>query len=154
MKKKVQKTEEKQQLDMGFKDPFGNKVAKFKTNVSKGFVKFETKRFFKAAQGWLFGGISTGLIATQLYYLIQYLDDIPDQVPLFQSSLDLALRLADKTQLFIIPGLSIAIILVTLYTGLQLFNSRKELIMFSLINMLSSIGILTFVLLRVFSAYV
>lgn len=142
------------QMDLGLPDPRGNRAAKVRDRVRKKFLLFETRRFVRSAEAWIFLGVAGSFVATQIYYIVKFYETLPPRIPLYINTIDLADHLGNKIEIILFPVLSGVIVFVALLAGYQLYNSRKELIVFSLISMAASVGLLTFALLRLLTAYI
>lgn len=151
MKKKPKKIT---QFDLGLKQPRGNKIAGFRARFSKRFQHITNQTFLRSPYTWAIFFISTALVLVQMYYMLNFLDDLPPRVPVYMNSTELVSRLGSKFELLTLPLLSFVIVVATSLSGLRLYNSRKELIVFSLLNMLVSVGVLTLVVLQTFSIYI
>jgi len=141
------------QLGLGLKQPMTNQFAKAKDNIRKNLRILEIKRFIRSPYSWIFISLAISLIAVQIFYLLNSLIKLPKVLPIYFNTFDLELRLGNQIELLIFPVLSSVIVIATTLTGYQLYNSHKELITFGLLNMLMSVAILTFVLLKIFAMY-
>ena len=150
---KKEKVKEKQ-LDLGLKEPLGNTLITAKGRISRNLRILEIKRFIRSPYSWFFLTLAISLVATQVYYLINKLDALPTVIPIYFSSIDLTQRLGNKIELLLFPILSSIIIVATTVTGYHLYNSHRELIAFSLLNMLISVSVLTLILLKIFAMYI
>lgn len=151
--KKNTKKRKPQQLDLELKQPIGNSFAKAKSNISKNFRFLEVRRFIRSPYSWIFIMLSLSLISVQIYFLITKLNLLPVRIPIYFNSIELADRLGNQTELYIFPIISGVIVIATTLTGYQLYNSQKELISFSLLNMFLSVSVITYVFLRIFAMY-
>lgn len=142
-----------QQLDLKLKQPIGNTFVKAKSNFSKSLRLLEIRRFIRSPYAWIFIMLSLSLIAVQIYFLITKLDLLPTRIPIYFNSIELADRLGNQIELYIFPVISGVIVIATTLTGYQLYNSQKELISFSLLNMFLSVSVITYVFLRIFAMY-
>ncbi|GAB4161083.1 MAG: hypothetical protein Fur003_4530 [Candidatus Dojkabacteria bacterium] len=143
-----------EQLGLGLVEPGSNKVHKLRRKLKDRFLYFETRRFIKSPYSWVSVMLSLALLATQLYYILNFINKLPSIIPIYSNSIDLAARLAPQSALYIFPALSLIIIIVTVVSGYRLYNTRRELINFSLINMTANVGILTFIFMRIISTYI
>jgi len=143
----------KKQLGLGLKQPITNQFAKAKDNIRKSLRILEIKRFIRSPYSWFFISLSISMITVQTFYIVNSLSDLPKVLPIYFNTLDLNLRLGNQIELIIFPIISSLIVVATTLTGYQLYNSHKELITFGLLNMLMSVAVLTFVLLKIFAIY-
>lgn len=142
-----------QQLDLDLKQPFTNRFVKAKTVISKNFRFLEIRRFIRSPYSWLFIVLSLSFIAVQVYFLVTKIDLLPNKIPIYFNSIELADRLGEKVELYIFPIISGLIVIATTLTGYQLYNSQKELITFSLLNMFLAVSVITYIFLRIFAIY-
>ena len=141
------------QYDLGFKQPVSNNFFAIRERIAKSFRILEIRRFIRSPYTWLLTFAAIALVIVQVHYLLNYYEILPNVIPIYFNAIDLEARLGNKWELAVFPALSGIIVLATTVTGFQLFNSHRELITFSLVNMFVGVSILTLVLLRILAIY-
>jgi hypothetical protein len=152
LRNREKKTEEPQ-YDLGLQEPYSNKLHSFKQKVELRLKRLETKAFIRSFLPWFYIVVSLSFIAVQAYYIKNYYDDLPSQIPLLQYYMNLQKKLVPSYYIYLIPGFSVAILLICLLPSYKWYNKKKDLAKFTLFFMMLSILMLTIALTKIFSQY-
>lgn len=132
MKKKVKKEEQEKQLDLGIKEPFGNKVAKVKGNIKKTFIQFEVRKFLKDPFLWATLSICAVLLTQQIILIRETFADLPILLPIFRYHISIPKKLVAKEFLFVFPFISATVLSASFFLTSTYYNKEKVLVKFLL----------------------
>jgi hypothetical protein len=142
------------QFSLDLDDPFVNRYYKIKEKVFLKLRYYETKGFARNPFLWFFGILTLALIAGQIYWIREFITELPPELPLYANYRDLSQKLADKNDLYIFPIMSILILTSNIFISLQLYNRFKNLINLSLTFSFIATSMITYTLIRLLSEYV
>lgn len=127
MKKKKEKEEKPEQLDLGIKEPFKNKFFKIKNTLDLALLKFEVRKFLKDPLVWATLMICLALIAQQIYLVITNLQSLPSYIPIFRHFISVPRKLVEKDYIIIFPTISIIALLFSFLFTSRYYNSERAL---------------------------
>ncbi len=148
------KTEIEQQLDMGFKEPIGNKVQNFKYKTEIFFAKLRANSLAKSPFIWISLILTISMIFIQFYYYRNFIERLPKEIPLFLISQNLDLRLASSNYLFWIIILSIALTVFSAIIAIKKYYQFKFISMLIMTNLFIAIFLITISYIKIFGVYI
>lgn len=148
------KKNEVEQLDMGLKEPFGNRFKNFRYNLELFFAKLRTHSLFTAPFLWISLAIVCSLISVQIYYYLNFFENLPKEVPVFLIARDANLRLLEKDFLLWFIILSILFTLISLIVSVKVFYRFKFIAMFVMTNLTIAVSFLTIAFIKIFGIYI
>lgn len=122
----MKKEKKEKQLDFGLKGTPRNVYYKYKKQYELWLAGLETKKFIKDPLTWLTIVLSVSLIITELY-LIETKDKIPQKVPIFNYFLNPTKKLVPDEYLYLLPLLSILILLITIFLSNRYYHKERDL---------------------------
>jgi hypothetical protein len=148
------KTEIEQQLDMGFKEPIGNKVQNYKYKTELFFTKLRANSLAKSPFIWISLILTISMIFIQFYYYRNFIERLPKEIPLFLISQNLDLRLASSNYLFWIIILSIALTVFSAIIAIKKYYQFKFISMLIMTNLFIAIFLITISYIKIFGVYI
>ncbi len=137
MKKKPKEVkEEVQQLDLGIKEPFKNKIYKLKGHLDMFLLRFEVRKFLKDPIVWASLTISIILILHQAYLVYMNIDSLPRLLPIFRYFLSIPKKLVDKEYIILFPSISILSFILVFFFTSRHYNNEKLLTKFLLFSLI------------------
>lgn len=122
----MKKEKKEKQLEFGLKGTPKNIYYKYKKQYELWLAGLETKKFIKDPLTWLTIMLSSSLITTQLY-LIESKDRIPKKVPILNYFLNPTKKLVPEEYLYLLPLLSIIILLITIFLSNRYYHKERDL---------------------------
>jgi len=136
MKKKNTKVDpnekKEQQLDLGIKEPFKNRLFKIKRNIDLAILKFEVRKFLKDPLLWATLVIGIVLIGHQIYLILNNFTDLPVYLPIFKYFISIPRKLVIKDYIVVFPIISFIVLALSLIFTSRYYNSEKVLTKFLL----------------------
>lgn len=126
-KEKIVEQEEPKQLDLEIKEPFKNKFYKAKRKFDFAVLKLEVIKFLKDPLVWATLMISIIMIVFQIEMILRNLNNIPTYLPIFKFYTSVKKGLIESKYLYIFPGLSALILLLTMMFVSRNYNREKNL---------------------------
>lgn len=148
------KEAKEQQLDMGFKEPFSNKIKKDKYKIDLFFVRLRTNSLLKNPAIWILSFLTISFLLIQKHYYDNYFNQLPKDIPLFKIKESLEFRLVDSNYLLPILLISILLTIVSLILTLRTYYKFKILSIMILGNLFLSIFLITVAYIRIFGIYI
>jgi formate hydrogenlyase subunit 3/multisubunit Na+/H+ antiporter MnhD subunit len=154
MSKQVKEKKPKEkQLNLGLKQSPFNILIKQKERFDLFRARWDTKKYTKSNWVWFTIITSISLIITQFVTIKENLNLLPKQVPIFQFYIDNSQRLASDKYIYIMPLLSIFILLLTIIFSNKYYNKERDLSNTLLLISLLSILLITTALIRIINLY-
>jgi len=154
MSKRPKKKEpKKKQLNLGLKQSPFNILTKHKEKFELFRAKWDTKRYTKSTWVWFSIVISISLITTQIVVIQEKIKSLPKQIPLFQFYIDNTQRLASSTLIYLIPTISVIILLLGIIFSNKYYNKERVLSNFLLLTTLLATLIMSVSLIRLINLY-
>jgi len=122
----MKKEKKEKQLEFGLKGTPKNIYYKYKKQYELWLAGLETKKFIKDPLTWLTIILSISLVGTQIY-MIESKDKIPQKVPIFNYFLNPTKKLVHDEYLYLLPLLSILILLVTIILSNRYYHKERDL---------------------------
>lgn len=151
-KDKVKKPKEKQ-LNLGLKQSPLNIFRKYRDEISSLKARLDIRKYSKSTWVWFCIILSTSFIITQIYSVQQSLTTLPERIPLYQIYVDNTQRLSDTDFIYLIPGLSLIILLTGIGISNRMYNKERNLSNVLLLTMLISIATMSIALIRLINLY-
>ncbi|GEM_PF-3579253 len=145
---------QEEQLDLGFKEPFSNKLRDKKYRAKLFFVKLRTNSLLKNPAMWIFTLLSVSMLLIQHHYYTNYLDKLPSKIPLFDTPENLELRLVDSEYLFTVFLFCVFLFIISFALSIRMFPKFRSLSIMILGNLFIGIFLITVAYVKIFGVYV
>ncbi len=150
----MEKKEQTEQLDMGLKEPFSNRLAGFKYNLEVFFVGLRTNSLFSSPFLWVYSALSVSLISIQAYYYFNFIDQLPREIPLFLFVQNPEFALADKNSLFLILLAGAIFTVISVIIAIKTFYKFKLISILIMMNLVVGLFLLTMSYIKIFGIYI
>lgn len=150
-KKKAEQIEEVKQLDLEIKEPFKNKFYKAKREFDTAVLQLEVKKFLKDPLVWGVLVISIILIYFQVQSILNNFEALPTYLPIFKFYSSPAKQLIETKYIYLFPGLSGLLLLVSMVFISRNYNREKNLVRLLLVATIIFVIFLTIVLINLVS---
>lgn len=134
MKKKERKKKDVQ-LEFGLKDTPKNIYFKYKDQYELWLAGLETKKYIKDPLAWFTIILSATFLFIQLY-MIEINPNIPSKIPILNYLSTPSKRLLESEYIYLYPGLSLFLILISVYISTTYYHKERALSKLILITML------------------
>jgi hypothetical protein len=151
MSKKSKK--EDTQLNLKLKQSPFNKIAKYKERFELFRAHWDIRRYTKSTWVWFTIILSFSMLLTQIYTIRRNISILPKEIPLFRIYVSADSTLAPTAYIYIIPILSLLMILVGIIFSNKYYNKQRNLSNTLLWTMFLSNLILTLSLIRLINLY-
>jgi membrane glycosyltransferase len=145
--------DENKQLNLKLKESPFNFLVKFKESIELSRAKWNIKRYTKSTWVWFTIVISISLIVTQLYTIQEEFSNLPKKFPLFQIYVDSNKTLTETVYIYLIPAISVFIIVIGIIFSNKYYNKERELANTLLLSMFLSVLVITIALIRLINLY-
>lgn len=137
----MSKKKKEKQLDFDLHNAPKNIYYKYKEQYELWLAGLETKRYIKDPLTWFTILTSISLIGTQLY-IIETREKIPQKVPIFNYYLNPSKRLVSDEYIYLLPILSILVLIVTILLSNRYYHRERELSkILGIVSLLTNISI-------------
>lgn len=144
MKKNSSKSTNKEnQLNLGLKSPFSNKVFEVRDRVGKAFAYLEVMKFMKDPMNWFFITLTLFLIFMQSYFIFKTQGLLPTKLPLLPYFTNLEKKLADSLFIYALPALSLAISFSGIKISYNYFHKERIMSALLLLSTLLAVILIT-----------
>ncbi len=150
----MSKKEETEQLNMGLKEPFANRLAGVKYNLEVFFVGLRTNSLFSAPFLWVSCALSISFISIQAYYYFGFIDNLPREIPLFLLAHSPEFAIADKNSLFLLLLACILFFVISVIIAVKTFYKFKFVSILIMMNLVISLFLLTISYIKIFGIYI
>jgi O-antigen ligase len=151
MSKKSKK--EIDQLDLKLKQSPLNRIAKYKERFELFRAHWNIKRYTKSTWVWFTIVLSFSMLLTQIYTIQKNTSVLPKVIPLFRIYVDAENTLTPTEYIYIIPILSLLIIIVGIIFSNKYYNKQRNLSNTLLWTMFLGNLVLTLSLIRLINLY-
>jgi hypothetical protein len=141
------------QLNLKLKESPLNFLAKFKERIELSRARWDIKKYTKSSWVWFTLVISISLIVTQIYTIQESFTTLPKRIPLFQIYVDASKALAGTKYIYLIPAISILIVVTGIIFSNKYYNKKRNLSNTLLLSMLLGNLIITVALIRLINLY-
>jgi hypothetical protein len=141
------------QLKLSLKESFFSGIATYKNRFELFRAKWDIKRYTKSNWVWFTIIISLSLLVTQIYTILEDFSSLPTKIPIFQIYIDAQKTLAKKEFIYLIPGISILVIILGILFSNKYYNKERNLANTLLWSMLLSVAVATLALIRLIGLY-
>ncbi len=145
---------EDQQLKLELKDPPINFFYKIKERLYYQYKIFEMQRYFRNFTVWFLITLTVTVITIQIYYLQEYITELPQKIPLLQMYLSLEKRLIPHSYLLAIPVITAIFLILSVILSYIIFIKNKYLAILTLFYTTISGGLLTYLVIDVLKNYI
>jgi len=146
--------EENKQLNLKLKESsFINSIAKYKERFELFRAQWDIKRYTKSSWVWLTIVLTIFLIITQIYTIQESISLLPKKIPLFQIYVDTNKTLASTNFIYIIPGISMLILVLGIIFSNKYYNNERSLSNTLLWSMFLGNLVITISLIRLINLY-
>lgn len=152
-KKKEVERKEEEQLNLGIKEPFGNRFSKIRNTLSLAILKFEVKKFLKDPLLWATIVLNSILIIHQIYLIINNLSDLPHYLPIYRYFLSIPRKLVGKEHIIIFPTISVISFALSLIFTSRYYNTERILTKFLLFSSLLCTSALSIILIYLTTSF-
>ena len=125
MSKKSKK--EVEQLNLKLKQSPFNRIAKYKERFELFRAHWDIRRYTKSRWVWFTVILSFSMLISQIYTIERNLSILPEEIPLFRIYIDADSALAPTNYIYIIPIISLLVIIVTIIFSNKYYNKQRNL---------------------------
>lgn len=150
----MEKQQEVEQLDMGLKEPKLNRFKKWKYRLELFFAGLRANSLFTAPFLWISCTLAIALILVQNYYYVNFIDQLPKEIPLFTIAASPELRLVGKDFLLWILIFSIVLTLTSFFIATKTYYRFKFMSIFTMTNLVLGLLLITLSYIKIFSSYI
>ncbi len=151
MSKKSKK--EEKQLNLKLKQSPFNILAKYKERFELFRAHWDIRRYTKSTWVWFTIVLSISMLLTQVYTIRSNFSVLPKEIPLFRIYVDAKSTLASTQYIYILPVLSLLIIVIAIIFSNKYYNKQRSLSNSLLWTMFLGNLILTLSLIRLINLY-
>ncbi len=148
------KQTEEEQMNLGLKEPFSNRLRYKKQKIEIFFIKLRTNSLLKSTPMWFFSFLTISLILVQKNYYDNYFHTLSKEIPLFQISQNLEHRLAENDYLLTILVISGILGIMSFLFALKKYYQFKNLSIMTMGNVFVSILLITIAYIKIFGIYI
>ena len=149
-KEKVKKND---QLQLSLKQSFFSGIAKYKNRFELFRAKWDIKRYTKSNWVWFTIIISISLLITQVFTILEKFSLLPTKLPILQVYIDASSTLIKKEFIYLIPGISLLLIIIDVVFSNKYYNKERNLANTLLWTMILAVTIATLALIRLIDLY-
>ncbi len=150
----MEKQKQAEQLDMGLKEPVFNRFRGWKYRVELFFAGMRANSLFTAPFLWISCSLVISFILVQNYYYVNFIDQLPKEVPLFAIAKSPELRLVNKDLLLWIIIFSIILTIISVFISARTYYRFKFISIFTMTNLVLGLLLLTISYIKIFSTYI
>jgi len=141
------------QLKLSLKQSFFSGIAKYKNRFELFRAKWDIKRYTKSNWVWFTIIISISLLVTQIYTIIEKFSSLPTKIPILQIYVDANSTLARKEFIYLIPSVSLILIIAGVIFSNSYYNKERNLANTLLWTMILGVAVATLALIRLIDLY-
>lgn len=141
------------QLKLSLKESFFSGIAKYKNRFELFRAQWDIKRYTKSNWVWFTIILSISLLITQIYTIIEKFSLLPTKIPIFKIYIDANSTLASREFIYLIPGISLVLILIGVIFSNKYYNKERNLSNTLLWAMILSVTVATLGLIRLIDLY-
>jgi hypothetical protein len=148
-----EKNLENKQLNLKLKESPFNLLAKYKERFEISRAKWDIKKYTKSTWVWFTIVLSISLITTQIFTILEKASSLPKKIPLLRIYVDPNETLASGNLIFIIPIVSIVILITGIIVSNKVYNKERNLSGTLLWAMFLANFVMTIALIRLINLY-
>ena len=148
-----EKRKKDDQLELNLKQSVFSGIAKYKNRFELFRAKWDIKRYTKSNWVWFTIIISLSLLITQIYTIVEKFSSLPTKLPILQIYIDANKTLIAKDLIYLIPAISLILIIVDVIFSNKYYNKERNLANTLLLSMVLGVGIATIALIRLIDLY-
>ena len=139
---------------MGLKEPTLNRFRKWKYKIELFFTSLRANSLFTAPFLWISSTLAVTFVLVQNYYYVNFIDQLPKEVPLFTIAKSPELRLVEKDFLLWVLIISVFLTIASFFIATKTYYKFKFISIFTMTNLVLGLLLITLSYIKIFSSYI